>query len=1280
MLVGVVCFAGYALRVRSLVSWVPGWPPIAPVTALMAFLSGVSLLLLTATPVGFRRRAVGRGIAVAVGLLAAVALAEYVAGRDLGIDRVLFPGTAAGRPSPEAAVALLAAAAAMVLLDAGAGAGAGAGYRPSQLLGPSPALVAGVAVLGHRTGLSSVAGTAGMSAPGVLTAVALSVGILASRPDGVAVRAFAGAGLGPAAVRRLAPSVTAIVAVAGTVTAIVARSGRPVDGLVSTIAISTLAMALYVVLLCTGQKLDEANRTQRALVDDLRRQRDFSDLILRSLNDGLLVMSPDGTVLRVNPGWCRITGYTADDAVGRRPPFPWWPAGRTDERTAALNAALAAEDGTNVEGAVRRADGSSVPVMAAVRPIRDPAGRLSMLTITYRDLTAGDNALAEELDHFFATSHDLMCIAGYDGYFLRVNPAWQNLLGHPEADLLSQPFVTYVHPDDLERTVAETASLAEGKATVAFENRYRCSDGSYRWLAWNATPEPRQGRIYAVARDITVQRAEYDARTSLAAIVDGTADAIIGKTLDGTITSWNPAAERIYGYRAEEVVGRSIAVIFPPDARDQLSDVLARVGAGETVRTDESVRIRKDGAAVRLALTISPLRDIDGIVVGAASIAHDITDTKKAEERFRRLVFSAPDAMVIAGADGTIRLVNEQTERLFGYRGDELIGQPVEVLVPPGLHTRHAAQREGFMGHPGVRSMGFGLELSGQRSDGTSFPVEVSLAPLDTEDGMLVSAAIRDITERREVEQDLAAARDEALAAAQLKSQFVAMVSHEIRTPMNGVIGLTRLLLDTPLQATQRRYGEAIRTSARALLTIINDILDFSKIEAGKVTLVDGDFDLGGLVEEVAHAAAEAARDKQLEVVNYYPAHLPQTVRGDEGRIRQVLLNLVGNAVKFTHDGEILIRVDTAPATATCRQQFTFAVTDTGIGIAPAGLSQLFEPFTQADGTTSREFGGTGLGLTISHQLVELMGGRLEAESRIGRGSRFSFTIPLDIPDAPAGPAAARGTLSGRSLLVVDDSESSCHLLAEHARAWGMRTTTAPDARTGLRRLRDAALGRDPFDIAVIDHHMPDENGTALINRIAGDPTIPNPTIILLTSGSYRDDRDAEELAGVTLLAKPVGPSALYDCLIERLEPDDPALGKGAKPNTPTGPADHGFVLLAEDNEINRLVAIDTLATLGYRADVAHNGVEALELAHTKAYKAILMDCQMPKMDGYQATRELRRREPADHHVPVIAMTAGALAEDRQRCLDAGMDDYLAKPIDVDELQAKLEHWSCWST
>jgi CheY-like chemotaxis protein len=361
--------------------------------------------------------------------------------------------------------------------------------------------------------------------------------------------------------------------------------------------------------------------------------------------------------------------------------------------------------------------------------------------------------------------------------------------------------------------------------------------------------------------------------------------------------------------------------------------------------------------------------------------------------------------------------------------------------------------------------------------------------------------------------------------------------------------------------------------------------------------------------------------------------------------------------------GEVVIRAEPQADAG----RYTFSVSDTGIGIEPADLSRLFEPFTQADSTSSRQFGGTGLGLTISRQLVDLMGGALRAESSPGCGSRFSFTVAL--PAAERRPVT-RDRLAGRRLLIVDGNETGRHQLARHARSWGMDAATTADGRDGIARLRDAAARNAPYLAVVIEQNLPDTTGTSLTREICDHPEIPTPTVVLLaTTYSALPGTD-----GPDVLLKPVGPATLYDRLVEALDPHPhphPA-ARGAAPAAPAG----GRVLVAEDNEINQMVAVDTLAVLGYQADVAADGLEALELAAAGPYQAILMDCQMPRLDGFEATREFRRREPADHHTPVIAMTAGALAEDRQRCLDAGMDDYLTKPIDPAELRTALERWT----
>jgi PAS domain S-box-containing protein len=1017
----------------------------------------------------------------------------------------------------------------------------------------------------------------------------------------------------------------------------------------------------------------------------LRDEHDFIQTVMNSLREGVITVGPDGEVLQVNPRWCEMTGLSAPDVIGLKPPYPWWPPEQVAGGMARLSAVLATESGVESDMVIRRPDGAEVEVQTTATPVRNEAG-LEMIVGTYRDLTernraeAGQRRAAEQLGHFFSISTDLLCIAGTDGYFKRLNPAWERTLGYTIGELLAKPYKEFIHPDDVERAEVEAAELgADGsKVTVSFENRYRCRDGSYRWLSWNAIPVPDSGMLYGAARDTTEKRQADEARALLAAIVDGSDDAIIGKKLDGTIVSWNPAAERTYGYRPEEAIGQSIRMLAPPQHAGEIEEILGRVALGLPVAYHRTIRLCKDGTQVHVGVTVSPVRDSAGTVIGAASIARDVVSRLKGERSFSRLIMAASDAMVIVDSRGRIVQVNDQTERLFGYPAAELVGQPVEMLVPHQLRSLHVHHRDNYLAAPQIRQMGTGLELSGLHRDGTEFPIEISLAPIDTDEGSMASAAIRDISKRLEAEHALASARDEALAAARVKSQFVAMVSHEIRTPMNGVIGLTALLLDTPLQPVQKRYAEAIRSSGRALLTIINDILDFSKVEAGKIELIETDFELDNLIESAVQVAAEASRGKDVEVACYYPPALPAAVRGDDGRLRQVLLNLLGNAAKFTEHGEVTLLARPAASAPDGRPQASFTVTDTGIGIAAGDLELLFQPFSQVDAATNRQFGGTGLGLTIARQLIELMGGQLDVQSQPGQGSQFSFTIPLTPQPAPtAPPTRASNSLSAQRLLIVDDNPASRQLLSEHARAWGMDATAAHDSRAALDLLRSAAEHHQPYQVSIIDRHMPGLSGVHLTRQIKDDPAITAIKVVMLTSGSYQDEEDATAAGAVAALPKPVGLSQVYNCLVGLLDPDARAAQRAqASPARNRASVDRGLILLAEDNEINQIVAADNLSMLGYRVDIARNGIEAVQFATTRPYQAILMDCQMPKMDGYTATAQLRSQERPDQHIPIIAMTAGALPQDQQRCLDAGMDDYLTKPIDPDQLGAALTRWA----
>jgi PAS domain S-box-containing protein len=657
--------------------------------------------------------------------------------------------------------------------------------------------------------------------------------------------------------------------------------------------------------------------------------------------------------------------------------------------------------------------------------------------------------------------------------------------------------------------------------------------------------------------------------------------------------------------------------------------------------------------------------------VGELALAFDAMAARVEEGRASLMstaVLEASSDLLLIVREGIVTYASGASASLLGTPSAALAGTRLEDMV-------HAEDTPTLLGTTaGSDSENAVVQVRFVTARGW---VETEVAVVDLREdpevrGMALS--IRDVTERKQAEVALEEARDAAVEGSRLKSNFLATMSHEIRTPMNGVIGLTGLLLTTDLDQRQAQYAEGVRGAGEALLAIINDILDFSKVEAGKLELEEIDFDLVQVVEEAAVLVADAAQQKGVELLAYCSPDLPIGVRGDPTRVRQVLLNLVSNAVKFTDHGEVVVRgllADQDPSGVVVR----FEVTDTGPGIPENSRQRLFQPFTQADSSTTREFGGTGLGLAISHRLVQAMGGAIGVDSQIGSGSTFWFTLPLRMAhDAASTPKRATGRLIGLRALIVDDNETNCLILADQLGAWGIRTDAVGSGEHALQALRQAVEVDEPYDFALLDFCMPVMDGLALADRISADSLLSGTGLVLLTSAMDITTEQARA-AGVTQsLTKPVRLSQLHAAL-QNLQGRAKNGGSDAQAVSQGQAGDRGHLLVVEDNATNQLVAVGILASLGFTAEVASNGLEALQALDRRTFAAVLMDCHMPVMDGYTATEQIRQDEGEARHTPVIAMTAGAVLGDRELCLAAGMDDYVSKPVTPESIDLVLTRW-----
>jgi two-component system, sensor histidine kinase and response regulator len=664
-----------------------------------------------------------------------------------------------------------------------------------------------------------------------------------------------------------------------------------------------------------------------------------------------------------------------------------------------------------------------------------------------------------------------------------------------------------------------------------------------------------------------------------------------------------------------------------------------------------------------------------------AALREQMQTSALAERGYQEIMDNSIDVICTFDAEGRFLWVNRACERLWGYLPEELIGRPFLEMVHPEDQEKTRNIDQSILS--GVSASGF--ENRYLHKDGT---VVWIVWTAHWSEALQINVCVaRDMTARKEMEIELLRTGKAAESASLAKSQFLANMSHEIRTPMNGVIGMAGLLLDGNLEPRQRDFAETLLASADALLTIINDILDFSKIEAGKLSFELLDFDLIDAVEGTLDVLAETAQTKGIELVSEMTLDLPTRLRGDPGRLRQILTNLISNAIKFTDGGEIVVSISIESETAT-RARLHFRVKDSGIGITSEAQGKLFEAFSQADGSTTRKYGGTGLGLAIAKQLTALMEGEIGVQSEPGKGSTFWFTAELEKQTGSVlDPYPSPQNLAGVRTLAVDDNATNRRILRLQLEAWEMQVEAAASGEEALKMMREAASTANPYSLALLDVQMPKMDGWMLARAIQADPDLAETLLIVMTSfGQTLSPAEFKEAGIEAYLVKPVKKSRLLDCLVSAMgKKSSCVVNVAAATEVSSGPSlvlEKAHVLLAEDNRVNQKVALARLQKLGYRADAVVNGGEVLEALSRLPYDLIFMDCQMPEMDGYETAHAIRQAEqslerPCPWNAPIyiIALTAHAMDDDREKCLAVGMDDYLTKPVLVPELQGALERW-----
>jgi two-component system sensor histidine kinase/response regulator len=852
-----------------------------------------------------------------------------------------------------------------------------------------------------------------------------------------------------------------------------------------------------------------------------------------------------------------------------------------------------------------------------------------------------------------------------------------------------------VHPDDIGHAEYLLKELVAGREEYRTEFRVVHENGHMVWITAAAVVEKNGAgnviRVVGINWDSSQRKLSelnyLNSQRRLRAIINAAEDfSIITTDVDGTIELFSRGSELMLGYDAAEIENKQNPAIFHDldevvERGKELSqkegedisgfDVFVHKAKKGLNDVNQWTYKHKSGRQIQVELTISAVKDVDNNITGFLGVAQDITENLKAQsdlksaikqseeqkllaeqahKQFQGLFHHAPEALILVNTQGCIVQANIRAHDLFAYDDRELLGQQLDILVPSHVRNQHQTWVDGYTEEPKARIMAPNLEFQGQRKNGNLVALNINLSPILIEGIQHTIATVRDVTLQQKTQKLLAEAAEKAEATSRAKSEFVASMSHEIRTPMNAVLASSQLLNNTDLDENQSRYLNMIQSSGQALLGILNDILDFSKIEAGKFELQDNEFDFNKLCEALTSIMSPNATQKNIELVIGLDTKLPHLVQGDGPRLQQVLINLLGNAIKFTETGEVFLNI-TQLERKDDKVSLRFEIQDTGIGITSEDLRLLFNAFSQVDGSNTRQYGGTGLGLSISQRLVKLMGGEIKVESKINEGSKFYFDLELPIKSEKSREYQRLETLH---FIVVDDNQHSKNYIVRYIEAWGYRCES-------FQSLEAIELKDTKACCLLLDWSLPSDV-MSYVRSLGSDL---QKRVFIMQFESERSDvseLDRARIAGT--ISKPVLSSTLYDSLMT-------VLAAEVKEDSDTSrkvenPLENHCILLVEDNALNQVVANEILSDLGAKVEIASNGLEAVNLLKESAnhFDMVLMDVQMPVMDGYTATHAIREELQLD--LPILAMTAGVMEREKQSCLDAGMNDFIAKPINIE--------------